>query len=149
MDRVQETISGFSVKGSWKDIVEYGEELSGILRGEDVEREAFEHWEDWRPKSGETFEDEIAKKTAEKASLEAGEGEGLVETWRKAFRGFEEQVYRNVMGLMGPPYFDSDLMSAKLEKLKSEEGRDRFLLEVDFHEPGLKDRVRSALPLED
>lgn len=75
---MEESISGFKRRGDWGDIVEHGERITMALReaGADESRpEAFEAWDEWRPKSHETIEDEVSEKTADQASVGEGEGE--------------------------------------------------------------------------
>ena len=72
---MQDTISGFKVRGSWADVVDHGEQLTDALRAVGVDGEAFAEWDEWRPKSDETLKDDINKKTAEKARTEEGPGE--------------------------------------------------------------------------
>ena len=53
---MEESISGFKIHGAWDDVVEHGERITQALRQEDIEdaaasiREAFEEWDEWRPK---------------------------------------------------------------------------------------------------
>ncbi|PSQ18219.1 hypothetical protein BRD00_05620 [Halobacteriales archaeon QS_8_69_26] len=76
---MEESVSGFEVRGTWGEIVEHGERITRALRDlgvpEDGEyADAFEEWEEWRPKSHER-EAEVNEKTAEQASVDEGEGE--------------------------------------------------------------------------
>ncbi len=78
---MEERISGFRVRGTWARVVEHGERLTKALResladqGEDEEyTEAFDEWDDWRPKSHERTAD-VSQKTADQASVEEGKGE--------------------------------------------------------------------------
>ena len=82
---MEESISGFKVRGDWGDIVEHGERITRALRDADVHEpeadygarfaRAFEEWDEWRPKSHETLESDVNEKTAEQASVEEGKGE--------------------------------------------------------------------------
>lgn len=81
---MKESVSGFEVQGDWGDIVEHGERITQALRDADVRErsddgerfdDAFEEWNEWRPKAHEALEDEIDEKTAEQASVERGAGE--------------------------------------------------------------------------
>mgnify|MGYP006914276627 CR=1 FL=1 len=68
-----ESVSGFKLVGSWRDIVAHGERVSQALAEiEGVERdfdEDFDDYNDWRPKFDEDMSNDISKKTAEKASM--------------------------------------------------------------------------------
>ncbi|NHN43581.1 hypothetical protein G9C85_18335 [Halorubellus sp. JP-L1] len=76
---MEESISGFKVRGSWSDVVEHGERVTRAFRDLDVPASsyeaAFEEWEAWRPKHHEDIDDDVAPKTADQASVEEGEGE--------------------------------------------------------------------------
>ncbi|MFC4249668.1 DUF5828 family protein [Natribaculum luteum] len=82
---MEESISGFRVRGDWGDVVEHGERITRALRDSGVDdpdaaydarfARAFEEWEEWRPKSHETLDADVSEKTAEQASVEEGKGE--------------------------------------------------------------------------
>ncbi|AUV83703.1 hypothetical protein C2R22_20325 [Salinigranum rubrum] len=72
---MEESISGFKHRGSWGDIVEHGERITSALRDAGVDSEAFEEWDEWRPKSHERLSQDVNEKTAEQASVGEGEGE--------------------------------------------------------------------------
>jgi len=76
---MEESVSGFKVRGTWSDVVEHGERITRALRDLEVPEDeeyvaAFEEWEEWRPKSHER-EEEVNEKTAQQASVAEGEGE--------------------------------------------------------------------------
>ncbi len=72
---MEESISGFKHRGSWGDIVEHGERITSALRDAGVDSEAFEEWDEWRPKSHERLSQDVNEKTAAQASVGEGEGE--------------------------------------------------------------------------
>ncbi len=72
---MEESISGFKLRGSWGDIVEHGERITQALREADVSGEAFHEWDEWRPKSHERLGEDVAEKTAEQAHVGEGKGE--------------------------------------------------------------------------
>ncbi|MFC7156431.1 DUF5828 family protein [Halomarina halobia] len=72
---MEESVSGFSVRGSWGDVVEHGERISRALLDLGVDDEAFEEWDDWRPKSHERLDEDVNEKTAEQAWVNEGKGE--------------------------------------------------------------------------
>jgi hypothetical protein len=77
---VEESVSGFKVRGSWGEIVEHGERITRALkdlRGDErpVDAELLEEWDEWRPKADERLGEDVSEKTAEKASISEGEGE--------------------------------------------------------------------------
>ena len=72
---MEESISGFKIQGDWGDVVEHGERISQALREAGSTGDAFEEWEEWRPKSHERLGDDVAEKTAEQAHVSEGKGE--------------------------------------------------------------------------
>jgi len=79
---MEESVSGFSVTGTWQDAVEHGERITRAIKDADatedgttVDGEALAEWDEWRPKSHERLDDDVNEKTAEQAAVGAGEGE--------------------------------------------------------------------------
>ncbi|MFB6101709.1 MAG: DUF5828 family protein [Haloplanus sp.] len=72
---MEESVSGFKRRGTWPEIVEHGERITRALREAGAEGEAFEEWDEWRPKSHERLGEDVSEKTAEQASVAEGEGE--------------------------------------------------------------------------
>ncbi|MFP9190707.1 DUF5828 family protein [Natrialbaceae archaeon A-CW1-1] len=82
---MEESISGFKVRGDWGDVVEHGERITQALRETGVDdpdldagarfARAFDEWEEWRPKAHERLETDVSEKTADQASVEEGKGE--------------------------------------------------------------------------
>ncbi|UIP00107.1 DUF5828 family protein [Halobaculum sp. CBA1158] len=190
---MEESISGFKLRGEWGDIVEHGERITRALHeagAPDVDRDAFEAWDEWRPKAHERLGDDVNEKTADQASVAEGEGEregktpeddlqtageklsesyervengdndGALDSWRdsidhvaraadsagrKAFRKFENTVYRNVMTQIAPYYFDNELVSANIQKSTRGEGGPEFVFEVNVNDDDLKEEVSGRL----
>jgi uncharacterized protein YoxC len=79
---MEESVSGFSERGSWGDIVEHGERLTRAIRDVrrarddvDVPDDALADWDEWRPKQHERLDEDVNEKTAEQASVREGVGE--------------------------------------------------------------------------
>ncbi len=72
---MEESISGFKQRGGWNDIVEHGERITHALRESGADGEAFEEWDEWRPKNHERLDEDVSEKTADQASIGEGEGE--------------------------------------------------------------------------
>jgi len=77
---VEESVSGFKIRGSWGEVVEHGERITRALKdiangGEDVDEDALAEWDEWRPKADERLGEDVSQKTAEQASVSEGEGE--------------------------------------------------------------------------
>ncbi|CAI48794.1 uncharacterized protein NP_1406A [Natronomonas pharaonis DSM 2160] len=78
---IEESVSGFKARGGWGDIVEHGERITRALReldaeeDHDVDGDALEEWDEWRPKADERLGEDVSRKTAEQASVGEGEGE--------------------------------------------------------------------------
>ncbi|MFC7167140.1 DUF5828 family protein [Halospeciosus flavus] len=184
---MEESISGFKVRGDWGEVVEFGEQVTRALREAGADEDAVAEFDEWRPKSHEQLEEEVSEKTAEQASVGEGAGEKAgkepdedlqtagehltesyekleeadtdeaVEKWqdsldyvaraadtagRKALRKVEDAVYRKVMTQMAPYYFDNELVSANLRRVRSQE---EFTLEVNINDDDLKEEVGDRL----
>ena len=72
---MEESVSGFKIRGAWGEVVEHGERITRALRDAGVDSDAFEEWDEWRPKSHERLREDVGEKTAEQASVAEGEGE--------------------------------------------------------------------------
>ena len=72
---MEESISGFKVRGGWNDAVEHGERITHALAEVGATGEAFEEWDEWRPKSHERLREDVNEKTADQASIGEGAGE--------------------------------------------------------------------------
>ena len=72
---MEESVSGFKLRGTWGDIVEHGERITEALREAGVSGETYDEWEEWRPKHHERLGEDVSEKTAEQASVGEGEGE--------------------------------------------------------------------------
>ena len=72
---MEESIAGFKERGSWSDVVEHGERITRALREAGAEGDAFEQWDEWRPKVHETLREDVEQKTSDQASIDEGPGE--------------------------------------------------------------------------
>ena len=72
---MEESISGFKIRGDWGDVVEHGERIALALRETGVDSDAYHNFDEWRPKSHERIDEDVSAKTAEQASVNEGEGE--------------------------------------------------------------------------
>lgn len=77
---MEESISGFKVRGEWGDVVEHGERITQALREIGADNgegfvAAFDEWNEWRPKAHERLSKDVSKKTADQASVDEGAGE--------------------------------------------------------------------------
>ncbi|MFB6310293.1 MAG: DUF5828 family protein [Salinirussus sp.] len=78
---MEESVSGFEVRGGWVEIVEHGERIVRALRdlAADpdiaVDEDALSAFDEWRPKTDERLDEDVNRKTADQASLGAGRGE--------------------------------------------------------------------------
>ncbi|AWB27783.1 DUF5828 family protein [Halococcoides cellulosivorans] len=61
---------------------------------------------------------------------------------RKAIRGVEDAVYRNVMTRVAPYYFDNELVSANIQRLDDEPS---YALEINVNDDDVKMRVSNQL----
>jgi hypothetical protein len=78
---MEESVSGFRVRGSWPDVVEHGERITRALKDlrdgadADIDQDALTEWDEWRPKTDERLDEDVNQKTAEQASVSEGRGE--------------------------------------------------------------------------
>lgn len=72
---MEESVSGFKLRGDWGDIVEHGERITEALREAGASGGAYDEWNEWRPKSHERLGEDVSAKTAEQASTGEGKGE--------------------------------------------------------------------------
>src|SRR6056297_1083229 len=72
---MEESISGFKMRGDWGDVVEHGERISLALREVGVDEDAYYEFDEWRPKTHERIDEDVSEKTAAQASVDEGEGE--------------------------------------------------------------------------
>jgi hypothetical protein len=72
---MEESVSGFKIRGTWGEVVEHGERVTRALRDVGADGEALEEWDEWRPKSHERLGEDVERKTAEQASVDEGAGE--------------------------------------------------------------------------
>lgn len=82
---IDESISGFEVRGDWWTVVELGDRITRALHESGVDDEAMQEWEAWRPKLTDRIDEEMSEKTASEASVTAGAGE-------RASAGAEEDI---------------------------------------------------------
>ncbi|MDY6780853.1 MAG: hypothetical protein SV760_10035, partial [Halobacteria archaeon] len=71
-DDVEDDGFGYSVEGTWDEIVEFGESIVSAFESSGIERETISEWDSWRPRSGEETT-EMREKTVEKAKVDEGE----------------------------------------------------------------------------
>jgi len=79
MEEIEESVSGFKRTGAWVQIVEHGERITQALEElaeeHELDENALEDFDEWRPKSHERLDEDVNEKTAEQASVEKGKGE--------------------------------------------------------------------------
>jgi hypothetical protein len=83
-EQVEEDSFGYSLEGSWQEVVRFGEEIVSTFEEHDVEQDTISDWDSWRPRSGER-QNEMREKTVEKAKVEEGDdtAESAAETAEK------------------------------------------------------------------
>ncbi|WP_353634786.1 DUF5828 family protein [Halobacterium sp. NMX12-1] len=112
-------------------------------------------------KEGQSPDDDLQtageRLTESYEELEEGEADTAVEKWqdtlghvkraadtagRQALRKVENVVYQRVMTQVAPYYFDNDLVSANIQRIRSQE---EFVFEVNVNDDDVKDGVRDHL----
>ncbi len=94
---VDESVSGFKIRGTWVDVVEHGERITRALKDlaeedQPVDEDALEAWDEWRPKADERLGEDVNRKTAEQASVGEGEGEKAGKTPDEDLRSAGEKI---------------------------------------------------------
>lgn len=82
MAAVQKTVGGYRFEGGWEEVVDRGREVTSTLKETDADQSELEEWEEWRPRRGESLEDEVREKTVEKACMPENQAEREGETVR-------------------------------------------------------------------
>jgi len=79
MADIEESVSGFKIRGGWVDVVEHGERITEALKDiateVEVDEAALDEFDEWRPKTHERLDEDVNEKTAEQASVGEGKGE--------------------------------------------------------------------------
>jgi hypothetical protein len=81
MSEMEESVSGFKLRGSWVQVVEHGERISRAIRDivdndeAAIDEDLLEEFDEWRPKSHERLDEDVSEKTAAQARVEEGAGE--------------------------------------------------------------------------
>jgi len=95
--QMEESVSGFKIRGTWDDVVEHGERITRALRDvgahqDDSYEAAFDEWNSWRPKPHEHPGSDINEKTADQASVSEGTGEQEGKTPEEDVRSAGEKL---------------------------------------------------------
>jgi hypothetical protein len=64
---MEESVSGFKVRGDWGDVVEHGERMVRALRESGSNGEPLAEFDEWRPKAHERLSEDVNEKTAAQA----------------------------------------------------------------------------------
>lgn len=98
---MEERVSGFRVRGTWDDVVGHGERLTSAMEEFGADAELLKEWDDWRPKSHESREEEMSQKTVEQASLDEGAGERVGEAAREDVQRASERAIESIEKVEG------------------------------------------------
>ncbi len=97
-EQVEEDSFGYSLEGSWEDVVRFGEEIISTFEEHGVEQDTISEWDAWRPRSGEE-EREMRNKTVEKAKV--GEGGNTTDDVAETAEKLSETREKTVEGEIG------------------------------------------------
>lgn len=101
MEDFKQSVSGYSVEGSWSDIVEMGERLVFALdNSQDIEKfsEELKEFNRWRPKVHESLDPDIKSKTSKKASLDIKSSENTQsEYFRNMIQSGKSCLFRDCL----------------------------------------------------
>lgn len=126
-----------------------------------VEKKSAKH-ASYQPKSSP--EKDLEKATSHLNSSRQNIGEGknkeaskdLLTATTQVIKGFltysgqvmgnlEHLIYRHVIAKSNPSYFDSDLLSANLEKKRNVKGEGKYKIQIKIHNSDLRDKVSDNL----
>ena len=120
-EQVEEDSFGYSLEGSWDDIVRFGEDIVSTFEEHNVEQETISEWDAWRPRSGEE-EDEMREKTVEKAKVE--EGDETAESAAETAEKISETREKTAEGEIGEAAEKASEASKSAGKTVGDAGRD-------------------------
>jgi hypothetical protein len=181
--KLSASISGFKLEGSWREIVEYGNQLTALIRQYGPAYPP-EDWNMWKPDRTDDMDD-MREKTASVTSIdenrrekkdippteelsiakkEVEEQNGAVDktssavghvilasktSARKAVREMEETVYTNLMTQIAPCYFDTELISANIQKNGLLVDKDTFSFEIRMNDSSVRDWLHETIQQHD
>lgn len=157
---MKETITGFKKRGSWSEVVQFGNLISEALDEVDITNADRREWEKWKPKPNDSFNSEMEQKTASQASVKNNDKDvfeyirqtkkeienksmkDAMKNTQKASKQtlgeIEHFVYRNVMTFISPQYFDNTLINAELNQVSD----DTYVFEVNFADDSTYEQVK-------
>jgi len=120
-EQVDEDSFGYSLEGSWEDVVRFGENIISTFEDHDVEQNTISEWDAWRPRGGEQ-EDEMREKTVEKAKVDEGDdaADDVAETAEK----LSETREKTAEGEIGEAAEKASEASKSAGKAVQDAGRD-------------------------
>jgi hypothetical protein len=120
-EQVEEDSFGYSLEGSWDEIVRFGEKIISTFEEHDVEQDTISEWDAWRPRSGEE-EKEMREKTVEKAKVE--EGDETAESAAETAEKLSETREKTAEGDIGEAAEKASEASKSAGKTVGDAGRD-------------------------
>ncbi len=137
---VEQDSFGYSIQGSWKDLVEFGEEVISTFEEHGVDQKTISEWDSWRPRLGEE-DRQMRNKTVEKAKVSEGEDRG--ELAEEAAEKLSRSREKTAEGDIGEA---ADEMSETAKSAgKAVEGAGRDLMRVV--EEKVYDRIARSGPM--
>lgn len=137
---VEQDSFGYSVEGSWRDLVEFGEKIVSAFEAHDVDQETISEWDSWRPRLGEE-DRQMRNKTVEKAKV--AEGEDRQELAEEAAEGLSKSREKTSEGDIGEAA--EEMGETAKSAGKAVEGAGRDLMRVV--EDKVYDRIARSGPM--
>lgn len=120
-EQVEEDSFGYSLEGSWEEVVRFGEEIISTFEEHDVEQDTISEWDSWRPRTGEE-EKQMREKTVEKAKVE--EGDETAQTAAETAEKLSETREKTAEGEIGEAAEKASEASKSAGKTVGDAGRD-------------------------
>ena len=120
-EQVEEDSFGYSLEGSWEEVVRFGEEIISTFEEHDVEQDTISEWDSWRPRTGEEKK-QMREKTVEKAKVE--EGDETAQTAAETAEKLSETREKTAEGEIGEAAEKASEASKSAGKTVGDAGRD-------------------------
>lgn len=137
---VEQESFGYSVEGSWRELVDFGEKIVSAFERGDVDQETISEWDTWRPRLGEE-DRQMRNKTVEKAKVSEGEDRG--ELAEEAAEGLSKSREKTAEGEIGEAA--EEMGETARSAGKAVEGAGRDLMRVV--EGTVYDRIARSGPM--
>ncbi len=139
-DDVEQDSFGYTIQGSWRELVSFGEDVVSTFERHGVDQETISEWDSWRPRLGEE-DQEMRNKTVEKAKVSEGEDRG--ELAEEAAEGLSKSREKTAEGEIGEAAEEMGETAKSAGKAVEGAGRDLMRMVEDK----VYDRIARSGPM--